>query len=61
MSGGWSPKRIAIGNIEGAGVRRGRDGQDKEWIDCVKRDVRAFDIAGGVDWKTWRQGRGGVD
>ena len=30
-------------------MRRGRGGKEKEWIDCVQSDVRAFGIAG--DWK----------
>ena len=48
MSGGRLPKRIVFGNLEGA-VRRGRDGKDKEWTDCVQSDIREFGIAG--DWK----------
>ena len=48
MSGGWLPKRIIVGNLEGA-VRRGRGGRDKEWINCVQSDIRAFGITG--DWK----------
>ena len=48
MSGGWLPKRIVFGNLEGA-VRRGRDGKEKEWTDCIQSDIRAFGIAG--DWK----------
>ena len=43
------PKRIVLGNLEGA-VRRGRGGKEKEWTDCVQRDILAFGIAG--DWKT---------
>ena len=27
-------------------MRRGRGGNDKEWIDCVQSDTRAFGIAG---------------
>ena len=42
------PKRIVFGNLEGA-VRRGWGGKEKEWIDCVQSDIRAFGIAG--DWK----------
>ena len=42
------PKRTIFGNREGA-VRRGRDGKEKEWTDCVQSDIRAFGIAG--DWK----------
>ena len=49
MSGGRLPKRIMFGNLEGA-VRRGRGGKEKEWIDCVQSDIRAFGITG--DWKT---------
>ena len=49
MSGGWLPKRIMFGNLEGA-VRRGRGGKEKEWTDCVQSDIRAFGITG--DWKT---------
>ena len=37
-----------FGNLEGAG-RRGRDGKEKEWTDCVQSDIRVFGIAG--DWK----------
>ena len=48
MSGGRLPKRILFGNLEGA-VRRGRGGKEKEWIDCIQSDIRAFGIAG--DWK----------
>ena len=49
MSGGRLPKRIMFGNLEGA-VRRGRGGKEREWIDCVQSDIRAFGITG--DWKT---------
>ena len=46
MSGGRLPtKRIEFGILEG-GVRRGRGGKEKEWVDCVQSDVRAFVIAG---------------
>ena len=48
MSGGRLPKRIMFENLEGA-VRRGRDGKEKGWTDCVQSDIRAFGIAG--DWK----------
>ena len=37
-----------FGNLEGA-VRRGRDGKEKEWTDCVQSDIRAFGIT--EDWK----------
>ena len=49
MSGGRLPKRIMLGNLEGA-VWRGRGGKEKEWTDCVQSDIRAFGITG--DWKT---------
>ena len=39
MSGGRLPKRIMFGNLEGA-VRRGRNGKEKEWTDCVQSDIR---------------------
>ena len=45
MSGGRLPKRGLFGNLEGA-VRRGRDGKEKLWTDCVHSDIRAFGIAG---------------
>ena len=45
MSGGWQPKQIVFGNLEGA-VWRGRGGKEKEWIDCVQSDIRAFGIKG---------------
>ena len=48
MSGGRLPKRIMFGNLEGA-VRRGRDGKEKEWTDCVQSSIRAFVITG--NWK----------
>ena len=34
MSGGWLPKRIMLGNLEGA-MRRGWGGKEKEWTDCI--------------------------
>ena len=48
MSGGRLPKRIMLGNLEGA-VRREQGGREKEWIDCVQSDIRALGIAG--DWE----------
>ena len=48
MSAGQLPKRFMFGNLEGA-VRRGRGGKEKEWIDCVQSDIRAFGITG--NWK----------
>ena len=48
MSGGRLPKRVILGNLEGA-VRRGRGGKEKEYTDCVQSDIWAFGIAG--DWE----------
>ena len=31
-------------------MRIGRGGKEKEWTDCVQRDIRAFGITG--NWKT---------
>ena len=45
MSGGRLPKRIMFGNLEGA-VRRGRDGKENKWTDCVQSGMRAFGITG---------------
>ena len=38
MSGGRLPKRIMFGNLEGA-MRRGRNGKEKEWTDCVQSEI----------------------
>ena len=48
MSGGRLPKRIVFGNLEGT-TRRRRGGKEKEWIDCVQSDIRAFGIT--ENWK----------
>ena len=48
MSGGWLPKQIIFGNLEGV-VRRRRDGKEKEWTDCVQSDIWVFGITG--EWK----------
>ena len=48
MSGGWLPKRIVFGHLEGA-VRRGRVGKNRKCIDSLLNDIRAFGIAG--DWE----------
>ena len=45
MSGGRLPKRIMFGNLEGA-VRRGQDGKENKWTDCVQSGIRAFGITG---------------
>ena len=44
--GGRLPKRIVFGRLEGV-VRRGRGRKEKEWIDCVQSNARAFGLAGG--------------
>ena len=44
MSGGRLPKRSLFENREGA-ARRGWDGKEKEWVDCLQSNIRAFDIA----------------
>ena len=36
--GGRLLKRIMFGNLEGA-VRRGHDGKEKGWTDCVQSDI----------------------
>ena len=48
MSGERLPKRIVLENLERA-LRRGRDGKEKEWTNCVQGDIRAFGIT--RDWK----------
>ena len=52
MSGGRLPKRIVFGNLEGA-VRRGRGEKEKERIDCVQSDIRAFGMAGDLKAIMW--------
>ena len=44
MGDGWLLKRIESRNLDGA-IKRRRVGKQKEWVDCVKNDVRAFGIA----------------
>ena len=46
MSDGQLPERIVFGNPEGV-VRRGQGRKEKERVDCVQSDVRAFGIAAG--------------
>ena len=48
MSGGYLPKRVVFGNLEGAVWRR-RGGKEKKWTDCVQSDIRAFGKA--TDWE----------
>ena len=43
------PKRVMSGELENAG-KRGPEGKDKEWTDCVGDDLRLFHIRG--DWST---------
>ena len=42
------PRRIIFGTLDGT-RKRGRGGKEKEWVDCVARDVRAFGIS--EDWE----------
>ena len=42
------PRRLIMGKLDGA-RKRGRGGKEKEWVDCVEKDVRAFGISG--DWE----------
>ena len=39
------PRRLILGKLDGA-RKRGRGGKEKEWVDCVEKDVRAFGISG---------------
>ena len=41
MSGGWLPKRIVFGNLEGA-VGRGQGGNEQEWTDYIQSEILAF-------------------
>ena len=43
------PRRIILGTLDGS-RKRGRGGKEKEWVDRVARDVRAFGISG--DWES---------
>ena len=42
------PRRLHLGKLDGA-RKRGRGGKEKEWVDCVEKDVRALGILG--DWE----------
>ena len=42
------PGQIILGTLDGT-RRRGRGGKEKDRVDCVERDVRAFGISG--HWK----------
>ena len=35
------PRRLILGKLNGA-RKRGRGGKEKEWVDCVEKDVRAL-------------------
>ena len=48
MEDGRLPKRVMFGTIKD-GVKKGRGGQEKEWVACVESDVRAFKIQ--QNWK----------
>ena len=39
------PRRIILGKLDAARKRR-RGGKEKEWVDCVEKDVCAFGISG---------------
>ena len=41
------PRWIILGKLDAGKKERG--GKEKEWVDCVEKDVRAFDISG--DWE----------
>ena len=42
------PRRLILGKRDGA-RKRARGGKEKEWVDCVEKDVRAFAIS--RDWE----------
>ena len=58
MDGGRLPNRVMFGGMEGPG-KRGAGEKEKEWTDCVAKDVRAFGIGG--DWKAAALKRGAWD
>ena len=43
------PKRVMSGELENA-RKRGPEGKEKEWTDCVPDDLRLFGIT--EDWST---------
>ena len=43
------PERVMSGELENAG-KRGPEGKEKEWVDCVTEDLRLFGTTG--DWST---------
>ena len=48
MDDGRLPKRVMFGTIKDR-VKKGRGGQEKEWVACVESDVRTFRIQ--QNWK----------
>ena len=48
MDDGRLPKRVTFGTIKD-GVKKGRGGQEKEWVACVESDVRSFKVQ--QNWK----------
>ena len=48
MDDGRLPKRVMFGTIKD-GVKKGRGGQEKDWVACVESDVRSFKIQ--QNWK----------
>jgi len=56
MSDHRPPKQVMFGMLKGA-AKREWGGKEKEWIDCVESDVRAFGIPG--DWRRTARDTGG--
>ena len=48
MDDGRLPTRVMFGTIKD-GVKKGRGGQEKEWVACVESHVRSFKIQ--QNWK----------
>ena len=48
MDDGRLPKRVIVGTIKD-GVKKGRGGQEEEWVACVESDVRSLKIQ--QNWK----------
>ena len=58
MDGSRLPNRVMFGGMEGPG-QRGAGEKEKEWTDCVAKNVRVFGIGG--DWKAAALERGEWD
>ena len=58
MDGGRLLNRVMFGGMEGPG-QRGDGCKEKEWTNCVAKDIRAFEI--GRDWKAAALERGAWD